>query len=185
MNQTIQDMLSRRSTRAFGGGKVEKEKLEKIIEAGLYAPSAHNHQPWHFTVISDQDLLDELNRESKAFAKTFDDEMIQRMASNDKLNIFYGAPTAILVSGEKAAMMPEVDCAAATQNMLVAAESLGVGSCWIGFVTFLFKSEKGAYYKEKLGIPEGYEPYYAVSLGEKKQAHSAAPKRREGTVTYF
>ena len=68
--------------------------------------------------------------------------MIKKMANNDKFNIFYGAPTVIVVSGRDNAIMPQVDCAAATENMLIAAESLDIGACWNGIVGFLFNSQK-------------------------------------------
>jgi len=107
------------------------------------------------------------------------------MASNESYKLFYNAKTIIVVSGEKSAVTAPTDCAAATENMMLAAESLGIGSCWIGLVTFLFKSKRGAEYAEKLGIPDGYEPYYAITLGYKKYDNAKAPQRRENTVTYI
>lgn len=185
MNQTIKDILSRRSTRAFKDEQIGEDALKQIIEAGLYAPSAHNQQSWHFTVIQNAELLEELNIKAKEIAKTIPDELVQKMANNEKLNIFYNSPTVIIISGEESAMMPQVDCTAATQNILIAAESLGISSCWIGFIAIMFNSPQGAEYKEKLGIPDGYKPYHAVALGYSKNESAEAPKRRESTISYF
>jgi nitroreductase len=59
------------------------------------------------------------------------------------LIFFYHAPTVIIVSGEEKPLMPRFDCAAATENMLIAAESIDIGSCWVGLVNFLFQTDKG------------------------------------------
>ncbi|MGO9014072.1 MAG: nitroreductase family protein [Dissulfurispiraceae bacterium] len=184
MNETLRSILNRRSNRAFLAEQIKEEELKTIIEAGIYAPSAHNQQSWHFTVVQDKQLLDQLSDDAKVAAKHFDDKLIQQLANNEKFHAFYNAPTAIIVSGEEKAMMPEVSCAAATENMLIAAESIGVGSCWVAFVGFAFGGEKGKDYLKRLGIPEGYKPSHAVALGYKKIEHAKAPARRENTVNY-
>lgn len=187
MNETMKSILKRRSHRAFLPEMIKEEELKTIIEAGIYAPSAMNQQPWHFTVIENQDILNELNNETKEVAKKSDNDHIVKMANNDKFNIFYNAPVAILVSMEEGTYEPEVDCAAATENMLIAAESLNIASCWIGFISFLFKmdKDKAEIYREKLGIPQGFTPSHVVVLGYKKNEQLKAPKRRENTVNYI
>jgi nitroreductase len=185
VKETLKVIRERRTTRRFKAEQIKEEELQTIIEAGIYAPSAHNKQSWNFTVIQNADLIEELNIESKEAAKNFTDEIINKMANNDKFNAFYGAPTVIIVSGDKNGLMPQVDCAAATENMLIAAEALGIGSCWNGFVSILFNSEKGAEYKSKLNIPEGYTPYYAVLLGYKDARISNAPERKADSVQYI
>lgn len=185
MNETLKVIKTRRSTRKFKEEQIKDTELQPIIEAGLYAPSGHNQQSWNFTVIQNKEIIDELNVQAKEVAKSFPDEMIQKMANNDKFHIFYGAPTVIVISGKDDAMTPQADCGAATQNMLLAAESLDIGGCWNGFVGFLFNSKKGIEYKEKLDISEGFTPYYAVALGYKDVKLSNAPERRENTVQYI
>lgn len=185
MNETLRVIRERRTTRRFKTEQIKEEELQAIIEAGLYAPSAHNQQSWNFTVIQNKELLDELNIETKESAKSFPDEMIQKMANNEKLNIFYGAPTVVIVSGQDSAMLPQIDCAAATQNMFIAAEALEIGGCWNGLVGFLFNGPKGEEYKKKLNIPEGYTPYYAAVFGYKEVKATKAPARKENAVQYI
>ncbi len=185
MNEVLKTIKNRRSIRKFKTDQIKKEELEAILEGGIYAPSAHNDQSWNFTVVRNKELLDEMNTEAKSQAGNHEDRILRKMANNDAFNIFYNAPTVIIVSGNENAMMPEVDCAAATENMLIAAESLGLGTCWIAFVMFLFESEKGELYKEKLKMPEGYKPYYAVALGYKDSTASKAPKRKENCIQYI
>lgn len=185
MNEVLQSIKNRRSIRKFKKEQIKKDELEIILEAAIYAPTAHNDQPWNFTVIQNQGILEEINNKSKKKAEEHEDRIIRKMASNPKLNIFYNAPTVIIVSGYEAAMMPETDCAAATQNMLLAGEALNIGSCWCGFVKFLFESEEGDHYKELLKIPEGYKPYYAIALGYKENGNTKTPKRRENCIQYI
>lgn len=186
MNEVLKAIRNRRSTRLFTDDQVKREDIEKILDAAIYSPSAHNDQPWRFTVIQNKELLQEFNMDCKIGAKDIEDDLLRKMANNEKLNLFYNAPTVILVCGEEKAIMPQVDCAAATENMLIAAESLGLGSCWIGFAAFAFIGEKDEYYRKKFEIPEGYKPYYAVSLGHKRRSQQQkAPKRRENTINYI
>jgi nitroreductase len=69
--------------------------------------------------------------------------------------------------------------------MLIAAEAVGVGSCWIGFIAHLLNSEEGKEYCKELGIPEGYRQFHAVALGYKKINSSKAPARKENIVNYI
>lgn len=184
-NQVLDTIKKRRTTRAYLSEQIKKEQLQIVLEAGLYAPSAHNQQSWHFTVIQNQNLIAELNKVSKEIAKDSSDEMIKKMASNETFNVFYNAPTLILVSGNKSSMMPQVDCAAASENMLIAAESINLGSCWNGFVSFIFNSDRREEYIKKLKIPEGYDPYYAIAIGYKKTEVINAPKRKGNNITFL
>jgi nitroreductase len=94
----------------------------------------------------------------------------------ENFNIFYQAPTVIIVSARKDAVSPVPDACAAIENMLIAAESLDVGACWIGFSKFYFVD--AARYR-KLGIPEGYEVQYAVVLGYKPDGLALKPPQRK------
>ncbi len=183
-NPVLQTIKTRRSSRSFQTDEVSKDEIEAIIEAGLYAPSAHNHQSWHFTVIQDKDMIDQYSIDAKETLAHSENEQMQKLGNNNKFHIFYNAPAIILISGEEASMMPETDCAAAAQNMLLAAESLDLGSCWIGFARMVFVGAKKEEYLQKFQIPSGYIPYYAIAIG-KKTIKTEAPERKENAVTYI
>lgn len=185
MNEVIQNILNRRSVRVYSDEQVKQEDLELILKAGLYSPSGCNMQPWHFTVVQNIEIINILNSESKKELLKSDNEHFKNLATNEKYNLFYDAPTIIIISGEKAAISTQTDCAAATENMLLAAESLGVGTCWIGLVGYLFKSERAQEYIKMFRIPEGYEPYYGITLGYKKFPNPEPQPRRENTVNYM
>lgn len=185
MNEVLKVIKERRTTRKFKPEQIKDEELQAILEAGLYAPSCHNEQSWHFTVIQNSKVLNELNIETKYTAKNIEDETVQKLANNEKFNIFYSAPTVVVVSGKNDSLMPQVDCAAATQNMFIAAESLNVGGCWNGFIAMLFDGPKGEEYKKKLNIPEDHTPYYAVALGYTETRATKAYARKENNVQYI
>lgn len=185
MNETLNNIRNRRSTRMFLPEQIAEESLKSIIEAGIYAPSASNQQPWHFTVIQNKELLDELNSKFKQFAKNSDSEYIRKVGNNENFHVFYKAPTVILVSGDENNNYASVDCAAAVENMLIASESLGIGSCWVGFISYLLNSDEGVELVGKLGIPKGFKQIHSVCLGNKKTTANNAPSRKENTINYI
>ncbi|GAB4034774.1 MAG: hypothetical protein Fur0012_14830 [Elusimicrobiota bacterium] len=109
-------------------------------------------------------------------------EWMRSMAANEKFHIFYNAPVVIIVSMLKSAMSPLVDCSAAIENMLLDAESMDIGSCWIGLAHFWFSKKEEV---KLLELPEGYEPCYAVAFGYKDQRPSRALPRKANTVRYI
>jgi nitroreductase len=131
VNETLKIIKQRRSIRSFKDEQIKDEELQAILEAGLYAPNAGG-QAWHFTVVQNKELLDRLNIAAKEAAKQHDFEPLRKLGNNEKFNCLYGAPTLVIVSGNEQSLMPlDADCAAATQNLLLAAESIGLGH--VGF----------------------------------------------------
>lgn len=185
MNETLKNIRNRRSTRIFQPEQIKDEELDVIMDAGIYAPSATNKQPWHFTVVQNKDIIDRLNLAFKEMARKSDNEYIRKVGENEKFHVFYSSPTVIFVSGDENNNYAAVDCAAAVENMLIAAESLEIGSCWIGFIAYLLNSEEGKEFLKELKIPQGFKQIHAVSLGYKKISLTNAPARKENTVTYI
>ncbi len=182
MNEVLNTIQNRRSIRKYKTEQISSESLELILEAGAYAPSGGNEQPWHFTVIQNRSLLSRINDRVREGMKESDDEWVRKMGNNPSFMVTYDAPTLILVSGRKDAMSWKADCAAAIQNMLLAAESLGIGSVWLGLVRYFYQDRE----METLGIPDGYQPYYGVALGYKaEEQQPAAPERAANTVNYI
>lgn len=185
VNETLKIIKQRRSIRNFKVEQIKEEELQAVLEAGLYAPNAGD-QAWHFTVIQNRELLNRLNLAAKEGAKQLGFEHLRELGNNEKFNCLYSAPTLIIVSGSEQAQVPlEADCAAAAQNLLLAAESLGLGSCWIFFVLLAFNSPQGSELLKILKIPEGYKPYNSVVLGYKKAAVVYVPDRKPNLITYI
>ncbi|GBF31821.1 nitroreductase [Desulfocucumis palustris] len=183
-NETLKIIKQRRSIRSFKDEQIREEELQAMLEAGLYAPYAWE-QGRHFTVIQNKKLLDRLNLAAKEAAKQMDMEHFRNLGNNEKFNCLYDAPTLIIVSGNEQAPIPlEADCAAATENLLLAAESMGLGSCWIFFVLLAFNSPQGSELRKELKIPDGYKPYYSAVFGYKKAAAVNVPDRKPNLITY-
>ena len=182
MNKVIETIKSRRSVRAFLPDPIEREAIDCVIEAATYAPSGHNTQPWHFTVIRKRGLIERINEAAKDEMRKSEIEWVRKFGSRENFDITYKAPVLILVSGRKDAITWQTDCAAAIQNLLLAAESLGIGTLWLGFAAFAFRKPGLA---AEVGIPEGCEPFYGVALGRKDPAKPAlTPERRKDVTNY-
>lgn len=186
MNLVLETIKKRRSVRSFQPDQITDDELNAIIESGLWAPSGHNTQPWHFLVVQDKSKIDQMSRSTIEKMANSPIDWVRKLAAKEGYHLFHGAPTVIIVSGRQSGdtFLPVVaDCAAAIQNMLLAAESLNIGTCWIGLTSFLFEdSEETA----SLKIPEGYAPYYSIAVGYKSAGFiPSPPTRKEGTVSTF
>jgi len=160
----LQAIENRRSHRAYRPDQIPEEVLGQILKAGLQSPSARNHQPWHFSVVQDAALIQEIHDEA---ARVMGKGGSPRFADPD-FQIFYYAPTAVFIFGEKDFNWTQVDCGIAVENMALAAEGLGIGSVILGLPQAAFKGEKADELRAKLRCPEGYDFVIALSLGYAK-----------------
>ena len=175
MNEILQVIKERRSIRVFKDEQIKDEELNEVLQAGLYAPSAMNQQSWHFTVIQNDTVLENFTQTAKdTYAKSGNDQL-KGMSNNYKYKVFYNAPTAILISGDINAANPQADCAAATENILLAAQALGLGACWIGSMPYIFGNGSNEALKKELEIPDGYNPIYSIALGYAASENAHAP----------
>ena len=168
MNSIIDNIKQRRSIRKYISKKIPKRLIKEIIEAGRYAPSAHNSQPWRFIVITDSKKIKELSGHIKNWFKRrvligkafgFFNKRIKKTLKSvesrlftDQDLFFYNAPLLVIIYS-KSERFREIDCACAAQNMMLAARSLGIGSCWIGFADLALNKNRGG--MNELGIPKG------------------------------
>ncbi|SFA72093.1 nitroreductase family protein [Clostridium frigidicarnis] len=182
----LEVVKERRSIRSYKEDQIKEEELETILEGGIWAPSGTNEQAWHFTVIQNKELTKEISDKTKTILSKSENEYIRKLGENEKLHIFYNAPTVILISGNEKAITPMEDTSAAVQNMLLVAESLSIGTCWIGTVASLFSDpEVGNVYREKCGIPEEYKVMHSISVGYKKIENVNPPERKKNKVNYI
>lgn len=185
MNETIRTILKRRSVRAYKPDQVDEGSLELILEAGRYAPSAMNQQPWHFTVIQNRLLLEKLEAACKIVFMESDVEALRNIARRDDFSVFYHAPALVIVTGDSTALAPQYDCTLAMQNMMLAAASLDIGSCWMHSIMMFHATEKGKAVFRDLGIvfPERHQPYAAAVFGYSAVPLPEPAPRKQGDVT--
>lgn len=177
MNDVLLNIQNRRSVRKYGSEQIKREELDQILEAAIAAPSACNEQPWFLTIIQNSDIIKEISSKTLEEMKKSPEQWIQDMGEKCKC-VFYNAPTVIVVSGKDEGYSPITDCSAAIQNMLLAAESLNIGSVWIGLTDHYFRAVEN--YREKLSIPNGYTAFYTVALGYKLD-NTVKPGPRKNT----
>ncbi len=154
-------IFARRSTRAYTEQPVSEADIRGLLEAGMAAPSANNHRPWQFVVVRDRDSLRRL-AEMHPYGK-----------------MLAGAALAIAVCGDPSASDWWVqDCAAATENILVAAAGLGLGSVWLGCHG---RPQREEVVRGLLGVPEPLRVLSLISLGhpaERKQPRTQYDEAR-------
>ncbi len=183
MNEIISAILARRSVRAFQDRQIKKEDLDVILTCASYAPSAMNTQNWHFTAICDAASIEKMNGWIASEIRESGNPHLEGILERSNGKVFRNAPCVVVVSTEEQDRFGIINASAATQNMLLAAYSLGIGSCWIGTVGILSTSKRADYYAVELRIPKGYAPSFGVTLGYAASEALEAPPRKEGAVT--
>ena len=184
MNEILETIRNRRSIQRFKPEQIGERELEAIVESALLAPSAVNAHPWHFLVIQEKRTLDRMAQLMRENMLKSGNEFMVRRASDPSFSPFYGAPTLILISADAKDRFGQFDCAAAAQDIALAAESLGVGSCIMAMTSLLFASQEGVELARSLGVPDGYDHVCAVALGYKDGPAAPAPPRKRDVVNY-
>jgi nitroreductase len=172
-------LLNRRSIRAYYDKPVEKEKLDMILKAGAYAPSALNNQKRQFIAITDKNVLATLN---KAVEEAVDESTVARIkARSDKgeFNFFYNAPVLIVTACDEKEIRPAEDCACSLENMFLCAYGLGLGSCWINQLSSICDREPIASVLKGLGMKDGYRVYGCAAIGYGVEGQLLRPKTNE------
>jgi nitroreductase len=158
----------RRSVRSYLDKPVEKEKIDKILEAGSLAPSAMNRQPCRFTVVEDKAKIRELSDKTKKNigALGYGLRIAEFMKVKEDV-IFYNAPLVIFISIPKGDdKWVKLDCALAAENMFLAAFGMGLGSCYIGFATSLNNDPEVL---KDLSVPDDCEIMAPLIFGYPKE----------------
>ena len=188
--EALEAIPTRRSTRNYKPDPVEQEKLEKVLEAGRQAPSGGNNQTSHFLVIRRREVLDRLvGMVEKAFAQmeatenTYASLKHSINASKKGGYVFcYNAPVLVVVANRKDYGNNIADCACALENMMLMANALDLGSCWINQLKWLNENEVVMPFLRELGLEKGERPYGAVAVGY-PNTESGLPNRTPLTRT--
>ncbi|MDR2054672.1 MAG: nitroreductase [Desulfovibrio sp.] len=183
----LENILTRRSIRRYQRRPVPREILEQIIEAGSYAPSARNSQPWHFTVVTDPERIARVTAELKAAVLRMPQNPYKDFVGAASYSVnFHNAPVFIIVSGNtEASGMVESDCALALGTMFLAAHALGIGSCWVNQLGSACAEPGFRAFLTELGVPPHNYVYGSGAFGFAEGEPPAAPPRREGVISYI
>lgn len=159
-----EDLLTRRSVRKYSDRPVEDEKLDKVLTAGLYAPTGMNNQTPILVAVRDKETRDKLSRMNAAVMG----------ASGDP---FYGAPCVIVVLSDPERMTWVEDGSLVLGNLMNAAHSLGLGSCWIHRAKECFDTPEGKALLRAWGVPENYRGVGNCILGYAAEEPEAKPRK--------
>lgn len=213
--KTEEVILKRRSVRLYKKKQVPEFMVKRILEAGRFAPSAGNGQPWKFIVIRDKDIIDAMTEDVVKTCKLFKflldyrgtNNLLRRMLAwfnimqkpNDlnptpfgaisliadrKLALYHGAPTVILIFKDVRGIgSPDLDCGIAGQNMVLAAHSMGLGTCWVSFSKLAF--EHGKKWRKKFNVAYPYKFISSIALGWPAGEPDGMVKRPLHDVEWF
>lgn len=160
MNTTINDIITRRSVKKYKPDMVPTELIEQVVNAGTYAPTGMNRQSPVILAITNKELRDRLSRINL-------DIIIGRgmTTSSGHSDPFYGAPVVLVVLAKKDVSTHVYDGSLVMENLMLAAHSLGLGSCWIHRAKETFETEEGKEILRSLGITDEYEGIANCILG--------------------
>ena len=173
----VETIMTRRSVRDYKEEAVDREQMAKVIECGIYAPSAMNKQTWAVRVVDDKAFLDGVTEIA--------------IKQNPKLkeqanfrNFFRNAPTVAFIACPEESYSGEYDCGLLSENMMLSAWSMGIGSCCLGSVVPVMNSEEAKPYMERLNLPEGYKLLVAIAFGYPAGEAPVAPERDASKAYY-
>ncbi|MFO8132346.1 MAG: nitroreductase [Thermoplasmatota archaeon] len=175
----LEAIRTRRSIRRYTDEPVSREQIEEVIQAGRFAPSAENRQPWRFIVVTDREVIAWLSgkiREAirrllryrgiaRLWMKELRDTRVLKLlygvAYAEQDLIFFDAPVVVFIVTRDVRFNDE-SCACCAQNMMLAAHAMGLGSCWIGFASAL--GLKKAVLRD-IGMPDGHHIAATLTIG--------------------
>lgn len=196
MDTVFSTIKNRRSTRRYEDRQVEKETLDKIVEAGRYAPSGGNSQSSHFIVVQNKEVIDAIVATVQSeFAKMeYDENTYKALVTDIKLSrkgtyvFHYGAPTLVVALNKKNYDNAMADTACAVENMMIMATAAGVDSCWTNQLHWLDDNVNMRELLSKYGLSEDETICCTLSLGYEKKADGSgerAPLERKGNIVTY
>ena len=174
-NQVVETIMARRSIRKYKPQPVESDKLQQIIECGINAPNGRHLESWEVRIVNTPELMEELNKGYIAYQK--------KMGRKRESHPSYGAPTLIFIAYNKEYDLSQVDCGLLGGNMILTAQSLGLGTCCLGGLARYLDSADGAEMLKRLDLPETHQLLYAIALGYPDE-QPAAKSRDMGKVKW-
>ena len=183
MNETMKSIMERYSCRDFAGTPLTKEQVKALVNAALASPSAMNRQPWHVIVITDKALIDEHDSEGMNVLKSAVDKSAYERVMGRGGKIFYNAPCMIMAASD-GSDYAAMDCGILSQNVSLAAHSLGLGSVICGMARIPLSGPRGDEFKKRMGFPDGYGFGIAVLIGTAKNGKEPH-ELDENKVTYI
>lgn len=192
-NQVLEVIKRRRSIRKYKPEQISDDELSHIVEAGRLAPSGGNNQTNHFMVIQNEEVLSELKQLAAGeFSKMeVTDNTYKSLKSailqskKGSYEFTYHAPTLVVVANARGYGNAMADCAVALENMMLAAASINIGSCWVNQLKWLADNDIIKMYMARLGLAENEVICGGLILGYPDQKELPPLERKGNRVTYI
>jgi len=165
MNETINNIANRYTCRDFSDAPLTDRQIDALVNAALAAPSAVNLQPWHVIVVTNKALIEELDEEGMSILSNEEDQSTYKRMMERGGKLFYNAPCLVLVLSD-GSNWATLDCGILCQNVVLAAESMGLGTCIVGMAGIPLNGPKKDEYEKRLRYPEGHTFAIGVLVGE-------------------
>lgn len=176
--ETLEVLARRRSARTFGPTPPAEQTLRTLAEAGALAPYAMA-DPRRVIVVTNDGLLARINEAAKAQACRTDLPHLRQLGGDPAFHAMHHAKALLIVSASSLSPAPEVDCAAAAENIVIAAEALDLAACWVFFPLLALESPEADSLRHALRMEAGEVAYAAVAVGE-RVAEPLPPRTPEG-----
>lgn len=181
--EILECMNHKRSVRAYTDEIIPKETLTNLIELGTKASTGSGLEPWGFVIIQGKDEINALSENTKKYllenlAQYPYLHQYESWLKNPEYSVFNKANTLLLIYGNTESHWYVYDCCLAAENIMLAAHSMGIGTCWIGFGEDTLNTKE---FKEKYGVPENYELVCPMSMGYMKTKMNP-PSRRKPVI---
>lgn len=175
MNEVIENIISRRSVKKYKPDMVPDEIINEILKAGTYAATGMNKQSPIIVAVTNKDVRDRISK------------MNAKYRGNENFDPFYGAPVVLVVLADKSVFTNIYDGSLVMGNLMLAAHSLGIGSCWIHRAKEIFETEEGKALLKEIGVEGEYEGIGHCVLGyaaDGEEEKMASP-RKENYIYKF
>lgn len=172
-NAVIETMMARRSIRKYLPHAVGRDTMQVILNCGINAPNGQNKQSWEIRVVDNPDFINGVTEVFK--------QKNPKMAEDPNFkNMFRNAPTVVFIANDLSYDCSQIDCGLLGENMILAAQSMGIGSCCLASPTrFMNDTPEAAEYLKKLDFPEGYQLLYCIAFGYPDETPAAKPRKAE------
>ena len=166
-NETLKTIAERYSCRDFTDTPLTEAQVEALVEAAIAAPSALNRQPWHIIVITDKALINEMDSEGMFILSSAEDQTGYERIMSRGGKIFYNAPCMLMIASN-GSDFATIDCGILSQNIALAAHSLGLGNVICGMAKIPLDGSRGDEFKKRMKFPDDCEFGMAVLVGNAK-----------------
>ena len=168
----IKTIMERRSIRQYKPQAVNRDTMQMILKCGINAPNGQNKQSWEVRIVDNPDFINGLTSiYTKLNPKAAEDPSFK--------NMFRNAPTVAFIANDPSYDFSQVDCGLLGANMILSAQSMGIGSCCLGGPARFMQSPEAAEYLKKLNFSEGYELLYCIAFGYPDETPAAKPRKME------